>query len=95
MLVANGTSVAGAAGATSDQLVSDRGYGGIGAVNATEAFEETAIFYAAGYELDAIQIAQSLNAPPGAVAPMPADPPVGDLEQAHVLVVLGTDLVSG
>ena len=48
------------AGRVLDQLVSDRGYGGIGAVNATGSFEETAIYYVDGYELDAIQIAQSV-----------------------------------
>ena len=55
----------------------------------------SSIYYAPGYELDARQIAQILNAAPEAVAPLPADPPVGDLQEAHVLVVLGPDLVSG
>ena len=97
VLVANGTTVAGAAGQTSNQLQSDRGYNGLTPTNTTAgvSIDASSIYYAPGYELDARQIAQILNAAPEAVAPMPADPPVGDLQEAHVLVVLGPDLVTG
>ena len=97
VLVANGTTVAGAAGRTADQLQADRGYNSLTPTNTTAgtSVESSSIYYAPGYELDARQIAQILNAAPDAVAPMPADPPVGDLLEAHVLVVLGPDLVSG
>lgn len=97
VLVANGTTVAGAAGQTSNQLQTDRGYNGLTPTNTTAgvSIDSSSIYYAPGYELDARQIAQILNAAPEAVAPMPADPPVGDLQEAHVLVVLGPDLVSG
>ncbi len=93
VLVANGTSVAGAAGSTREQLVTSQGYNGLAPTNATTSPDESAVYYVPGYELDARQIAQILNAPPQAVAPMPADPPVEDLAEAHVLVVLGPDLV--
>ncbi|MEM7286573.1 MAG: LytR C-terminal domain-containing protein [Actinomycetota bacterium] len=97
VLVANGTTVAGAAGRTADELQTNRGYNGLTPTNTISgvSVESSAIYYAAGYELDARQIAQILNAAPEAVAPMPSDPPVGDLAEAHVLVVLGPDLVSG
>lgn len=90
VLVANGTTVSGAAGAANDNLVSDRGYGGLTPTNTTVAADASAIFYQEGYELDARQIAQILQLPE-AVAAMPADPPVDDLLEAHVLVVIGPD----
>lgn len=97
VLVANGTTVAGAAGATANQLQNDRAYNSLTPTNTSAGVnvESSLIYYAPGYELDARQIAQILNAAPGAVAPMPADPPVAELQEAHVLVVLGPDLVSG
>lgn len=97
VLVANGTTVAGAAGRTSDELQTNRGYNGLTPTNTVSgvSVDASSIYYAPGYELDARQIAQILSAPPEAVAPMPADPPVADLLEAHVLVVLGPDLVSG
>ncbi len=93
VLVANGTTVAGAAGATREQLVTSQGYNGLAPTNTTSAVDESAIYYVPGYELDARQIAQLLNASPQSVQAMPADPPVEDLAEAHVLVVLGPDLV--
>ena len=96
VLVANGTTVAGAAGRISEGLQTGDGYNTLTPTNTTAGanVEASAIYYAPGYELDARQIALTLNAAPGAVAPLPADPPVGDLLEAHVLVVLGPDLVS-
>jgi hypothetical protein len=91
VLVANGTTVAGAAGRADDALEAAKGYGGPEPTNTTAPAEATIIYYEPGYELDARQIAKILNAAPTAVAPMPAEPPVDDLAEAHVLVVIGPD----
>ena len=97
VLVANGTTVAGLAGRTADELQTNRGYNSLTPTNVTAGttVDSSSIYYAAGYELDARQIAQILNASAESVAPMPSDPPVGDLAEAHVLVIIGPDLVPG
>lgn len=92
VLVANGTSVAGAAGRVNDQLTG-AGYNGLTPTNA-DSVDASVIYYEPGYELDARLIARNLNAAPEAVLPMPDAPPVSDLSEAHVLVVLGPDLAS-
>ena len=94
VLVANGTSVAGAAGRVTDVLAA-RNYGTLTPTNTTEPLDATVVYYEPGYELDARQIAQIIEAPPESVAPMPENPPVEDLNEAHVLVGLGPDLVTG
>ncbi|MGI9624804.1 MAG: LytR C-terminal domain-containing protein [Acidimicrobiales bacterium] len=94
VLVANGTSVAGAAGRVSD-ILEARNYGVLTPTNTTEPLDATVVYYVPGYELDARQIAQIIEAPPESVAPMPDTPPVDDLNEAHVLVGLGPDLVTG
>lgn len=91
VLVANGSSVSGAAGAVTDQLMSDRGYMGLTPTNALEPASTSRAYYARAYELDARQIAQILDVPQDVVQPMPENPPVTDLAGAHVLVVLGAD----
>ena len=95
VLVANGTTVAGLAGRTADELQTNRGYNTLTPTNVTSGatVDATSVYYVPGYELDARQIAQILDAPPESVAPMPEDPPVDDLAEAHVLVVIGPDLV--
>ena len=91
VLVANGTGVAGAAGRVRDSLVAASGYGTLTPTNATSTADATSIYYAPGYELDARQIAKTLNAAPEAVGPVPAEVPVDDLLEADVLVVIGLD----
>ena len=91
VLVANGTGVAGAASRVRDSLVAASGYGTLTPTNTTSTADATIIYYAPGYELDARQIAKTLNAAPEAVGPVPAEVPVGDLLEADVLVVIGLD----
>lgn len=91
VLVANGAGVAGAAGRVSDSLVAASGYGTLTPTNTTATADTSRIYYAPGYELDARQIAKTLNAAPEAVGPIPAEVPVDDLLEADVVVIIGLD----
>lgn len=96
VLVVNGTSVGGAAGSVNNDLIA-LGYNGLTPTNTNPigAATATSVYYGPGYELDARQLAQSLNAPPTAVEPLPAEVPVDDLLEADVVIILGPDLVTG
>ena len=94
VLVANGTDVTGAAGATLDTLVANAGYNGVGAVNdlGEEVLLETFIYYAQGYDLDAQNVRLIINADSSNVLPLPEILPIDDLSDANVLVHVGADL---
>ena len=94
VLVANGTDVTGAAGATLDTLVANAGYNGVGAVNdlGEEVLLETFIYYAQGYDLDAQNVRLIINADSSNVLPLPEALPIDDLSDANVLVHVGADL---
>ncbi len=94
VLVANGTDVTGAAGATLDTLVANAGYNGVGAVNdlGEEVLLETFIYYAQGYDLDAQNVRLIINADSSNVLPLPETLPIDDLSDANVLVHVGADL---
>ncbi len=94
VLVANGTDVSGAAGAIREVLISDQGYNGLPPVNATseEVPEFSFVYYANGYDLDALNVALIINVDSRNVIPMPSALPVADLAEANILVLLGSDL---
>ena len=94
VLVANGTEVTGAAGATLDTLVANAGYNGVGAVNdlGEEVLLETFIYYSQGYDLDAQNVRLIINADSSNVLPLPETLPIDDLSDANVLVHVGADL---
>ena len=94
VLVANGTDVTGAAGATLDTLVANAGYNGVGAVNdlGEEVLLETFIYYAQGYDLDAQNVRLIINGDSSNVLPLPEILPIDDLSDANVLVHVGADL---
>jgi cytoskeletal protein RodZ len=94
VLVANGTEVTGAAGATLDTLVATAGYNGVKAVNDTgdEVLLETFVYYGQGYDLDAQNVRLIINADSRNVLPMPETLPIDDLSDANVLVHVGSDL---
>ena len=94
VLVANGTDVTGAAGATLDTLVANAGYNGVGAVNdlGEEVLLETFIYYSQGYDLDAQNVRLIINADSNNVLPLPETLPIDDLSDANVLVQVGADL---
>jgi len=93
VLVANGSSVNGAAGATTDSLEA------LGYVTATptnaERVPATVVYFTEGYQPEAQALAAAIGAPPTSVTPMPAVAPVDDLQLANVLVVVGPELASG
>jgi len=94
VLVANGTDVTGAAGATLDTLVANAGYNGVGAVNdlGEDVLLETFIYYAQGYDLDAQNVRLIINGDSSNVLPLPETLPIDDLSDANVLVHVGADL---
>jgi len=97
VLVANGTEVTGAAGATLDTLVATSGYNGVQAVNDIQEniLEQTYVYFSQGYELDGRNIAIIINAAGEFVLPMPIELPIDDLLDANVLVHVGADLFPG
>jgi hypothetical protein len=51
------------------------------------------VYFTAGYQADAQQIAAKLGLAPSAVQPLPSPPPptIGDPKDANVVVLIGTD----
>jgi hypothetical protein len=92
VMVANGSGVSGSA-ARVTSLLQDKGYNVLPPTNAKQTgLETTTVYYQPGYEAQAGQVAQSLGAT--TTAAMPSPPPVADLGEADVLVVVGKDLAS-
>jgi hypothetical protein len=91
VLTANGTSVRGAAGRVKDRLMG-HGYNTLAATDASTKPANTAVYYTTGFEREAAAVAQFLGLAMQAVQPMPATPPVADLKNANVLVMVGADL---
>ncbi len=93
VLVANGSSVNGAAGTQTDELEA------LGYVTATpgnaERVPATVIYYTAGFEPEARALATQLGLAETAVAMLPAVAPVDDLQLSNLLLVLGPDLAGG
>ena len=93
----NDSGIAGAAGTYSDVLAS-LGYqltNPDGANDARRAPSPTprSIYFAPGFEAEAVAVAAAIGAPDLAPAAMPATPP-GPIAGASVVVVIGTDLAS-
>lgn len=93
VIVLNGTSVAGVAGAYSEALGS-AGYQMLEPGNATTKTAATLVYFAEGFEAEAVAVATAAGAP-DTIAPEPIpQPPPGDVGAANVVVVIGTDLAS-
>jgi hypothetical protein len=83
--------VVGAAGAGTETL-SGAGYQMAEPANANSAdVEATTIYFAEGFEQDAVSVASVLGRAADAVAPMPEEPLGPGAEEADVVVVLGPD----
>lgn len=93
VLVANATRTSGAAAAITERLR----VAGYHTRPPTDAPKEDAsiVHFTSGYELEAQVIAEALELPPTAVQPMPTPAPVSNLNEAHVLVLVGPELVNG
>lgn len=90
VLVANGSGVAGAATRYKDQLAG-AGYNALAPVNTTSRPLDSVVYFAPGFDAEAAALAATL-APAPPVAALPAEPPVEQLGEADVLVVVGADL---
>ncbi|CAA9256994.1 MAG: hypothetical protein AVDCRST_MAG50-2658 [uncultured Acidimicrobiales bacterium] len=94
VLVANGTDVQGA-GRNVTEVLRPPGYNLLSPVDATGAkVDATSVYFAPEYAPEAGAIAQALEVPPAAVKPLPAEAPVRALNDANVLVVVGSELAA-
>ena len=91
VLVANGTSVHGAASTFSDRLHAS-GYNTLASTNTVTPAASSTVFYAPSYGPEAAVIASLLGLQPGVVQPLPQQAPVAQLHDAQILVVIGPDL---
>lgn len=92
VLVANGSGVAGLATRYKDQLAG-AGYNALAPVNTTSRPLPSVVYFAPGFDAEAAALAAAL-APAPPVAAMPAEPPVEQLGEADVLVVVGPELAT-
>jgi hypothetical protein len=94
VLVLNGSGKSGIAKAGSDQLKAAN-YTTLDPANAPSGtpVATSVVYFTAGYQADAQQIAAKLGLAPSAVQPLPSPPPptVGDSKGANVVVLIGTD----
>lgn len=90
VLVANGSDVNGAAGVQTNALKA-LGYVTGNPGNAARV-PATVVYFTAGYEAEAAELATAIGAPDTAVQPMPTPAPVDDLALSNILVVIGPDL---
>ena len=91
VVAANGANVAGAAGAAAARL-QQIGYVDVLALNGTDIFEFTTVYYAEGFEEAALRMAEDLNLLPDFVAPIEDAPGVADLPaDTELLPYIGRD----
>ena len=91
VLVANGSSVKGAAKTANDKLKAAQ-YNALSPTDGPST-NDTAAYYTAGFEREAAAVAALLEFPTSVLKPMPTPPPM-DAKTANVLVLLGTDHAS-
>jgi hypothetical protein len=94
VLVLNGSGKAGIAKAGADQLKAAN-YTTLDPGNAASGtpIAASVVYFTAGYEADAQQIAAKMGLAPSAAQPLPSPPPpeIGDPKDANVVVLIGTD----
>lgn len=93
LLVANATSVSGAAGRL-DSSLKAAGYNTLAPTNASSAASSSTVYYIAGYKAEAAALAVTLGLGASAVLAMPSTPPVASLGGADLVVVVGPDLAN-
>lgn len=94
VLVANGTSVPLAASNWSKYLSQKLGYMTLPAVDTVTPVSSSALYYEPGYSQAAQQLANTIGLSDSLIFGMPQTPPVSNLENAQLLLVLGPDLAS-
>lgn len=92
VLSANATRTEGAAAKITERLR----LAGYNVVPPTDAPRQdaTVIHFTPGYEVEAQVIAETLGVPLTSVRPLPTPPPIPDLREAHVLVLVGPELAN-
>jgi hypothetical protein len=95
VLVANGTDIAGRASAASDTLIANFGYNAV-SVNVSRDLNTLpfVVYHIDRYDANAREIADALGVDRSTLGLMPDNPPVDDLEDAHILVILGVEPVA-
>ncbi len=93
VLVANGTSVTGAATRFTNALRT-AGYNVLSPVNSTSPAVSSVVYFEKGDRADAMAVAQFLGVGAGAVQPAPSSLPVQSSMGAMVLVMIGPDLAN-
>jgi len=93
VLVANGTSVAGAAGRYT-QLLSGQGWATQAPVNASSTVSASSVYYASGQQASASAIASSLGLSSANVQPLTASVPVAGTGGVGIVLVVGPDLAA-
>ncbi len=93
VLVANGTTVSGAATRFTGALRT-AGYHVLAPVNSTVPAMSSVVYYESGDRADALAVAQFLGAGSGSVQPLSKSPPVSKVGSAMVVVVIGPDLAN-
>ncbi len=93
VLVANASGVPGVAGAITDTVITPNGYQTAAATNADANSATSTLYYQAGYEADAANVAALFNPVP-ATAVLAEPYPVDDLAGANLVVVVGQDLAA-
>lgn len=94
VVVANGTTISGAAGRIGAELATI-GYKNYSAVDTTSQVSTSSVYYAPGYQANAVAIASFLQMK-AAPSSMPSTAPVSasTLANADILVIVGPDLAS-
>ncbi len=90
VLVVNGRGVQGAGAANNTELLA-KGFNAVAPETYPTLSPTTDVFYAEGYQADALNVAQKLSIAASAVKPLPSTPFPVDLKGAKVVVLLGTD----
>ena len=91
-MVANGTDIPGRAATATDLLIAQRGYNAFpNNVNRDVNLLPFVVYHLDDYDANAREVADLLDIDRSLLAPMPIDPPVDDLDDAHILVILGID----
>jgi hypothetical protein len=93
VLVANGTSTPGLAGKVSDR-VKGFGYNPLASTNSSQKPASTIVYFQPSYSNDAAALVGRFALPPTAVQAMPQPPPVANLNNANILIVVGPDLAT-
>jgi hypothetical protein len=94
IVVANGSGVGGSAGRLSDTLRSE-GYAVIEPTNAVRNdYTITEIYHLPGFEAQAGVVARELGVAVTGLLPDPSPVPAEGIQDANVIIVLGTDLAS-